>query len=83
MKAFFTCLAAVLTVGLVQCSAEAAKPYPLDVCPVSGEKLGSMGKPPELVQDGQQVKFCCKHCIADFEKEPSKYLKEIAEKAKK
>ena len=83
MKPLFTCLAMVLTLALVHCTAEAAKPYPLDTCPVSGEKLGSMGEPPVLVQGGQQVKFCCKHCIEDFKKDPEKYLKEIEAKSKK
>jgi len=83
MKVLFTCLAAGAALAFTQCSTQAAKPYPLDVCSVSGEKLGSMGEPPVLIKDGQQVKFCCKHCIADFERDPDKYLKEIAAKAKK
>ncbi len=57
------------------------KPYPLTTCIISGEKLGSMGKPPVLVVDGQEVQFCCKSCINDFNKDPQKYLKEIAAKA--
>ncbi|MFN0066740.1 MAG: hypothetical protein ACKVYV_03795, partial [Limisphaerales bacterium] len=44
----------------------AIKPYPLDVCIVSDEKLGSMGDPVVKVVDGQEVKFCCKNCIPDF-----------------
>lgn len=55
----------------------AAIPYPLDTCLVSGEKLGSMGKPPEIVYEGRQIKFCCKHCIPDFEKEPAKFLSKL------
>lgn len=58
------------------------KPYPLTTCIVSGDKLGEMGKPVVIVKDGQEVKLCCKSCIKDFNKEPEKYLKEIAEKAK-
>ena len=58
------------------------KPYPLKTCIVSGEKLGSMGKPPVAVVENQEVKFCCKSCIKDFNKDPQKYLKEIAVKAK-
>ncbi len=58
------------------------KPYPLKTCIVSGEKLGSMGKPAVLVVDGQEVQFCCKSCLKDFNKDPQKYLKEIAAKAK-
>lgn len=55
-------------------AAGSAKPYPMDTCLVSGEKLGSMGTPPEIVHEGQQIKFCCKSCIPDFEKDPAKFL---------
>lgn len=58
------------------------KPYPLSTCIVSGEKLGEMGKPVVIIKDGQEVKLCCKNCIKDFNKEPKKFLKEIAEKSK-
>lgn len=58
----------------------ATKPYPLDVCLVSGEKLGSMGEPVLKVVDGQEVKFCCKDCITDFDKEPTKFLTKLAAK---
>lgn len=67
---------------LTACGAD-AKPYPLATCIVSGEKLGEMGKPYEFVKEGQQVKLCCKSCLKDFNKEPAKFLKEIAEKAAK
>ena len=55
-----------------------AKPYTLDTCLVSGEKLGSMGEPIVKVYDGQQVKFCCGGCIKDFEKDKQKFLTKIA-----
>jgi hypothetical protein len=59
---------------------KAAKPYPLKTCIVSGEKLGGdMGKPYVFVEQGQEVKLCCKNCLKDFKKEPAKYLKKIAE----
>ena len=58
-------------------------PYPLDTGIVSGEKLGSMGDPYVFVKDGQQIQFCCRGCLKDFNKEPEKFLKEIAEKAAK
>lgn len=54
-----------------------AKPYPLKTCIVSDEKLGSMGDPIVEVYNGQQIKFCCKSCMADFKKEPQKYLAKI------
>ena len=58
----------------------ATKPYPLDVCIVSGEKLGSMGDPIVLVHQGQEVKLCCKSCKPDFEKEPAKFLSKLTPK---
>ncbi len=61
-------------------TATAAKPYPLDVCVVSGEKLGSMGKPYILVYQGQEVKLCCDGCKPDFEKEPAKFIAKLAAK---
>ena len=72
----------VLAAGLSFAADPAPKPYPLKTCIISGEKLGSMGKPPVLVVDNQEVKFCCKNCIKDFNKDPQKYLKEISAKAK-
>lgn len=58
-------------------SAVSAKAYPLDVCIVSDEKLGSMGAPYVTVHEGQEIKFCCKSCLPDFEKEPAKYLSKL------
>ncbi len=51
-----------------------AKPWPLTTCPVSNEKLGSMGAPLVFVFDGQQVKLCCKSCKPKFDAEPQKFL---------
>jgi len=61
-------------------SAGPAKAYPLDVCVVSGEKLGSMGKPVEFEYQGQQIKLCCKNCKPDFDKEPAKYIGKLSAK---
>jgi YHS domain-containing protein len=58
-------------------------PYPLNVCPVSDEKLGEMGKAYVFVYEGQEIKFCCSGCKKDFLKEPKKYLKKIKELAAK
>ena len=57
-----------------------AAAYPLDVCPVSGEKLGGdMGAPVVKQEDGRTVKFCCDECVKAFEKEPEKYNKKMDE----
>ena len=63
--------------------ATAGAPYPLKVCVVSGEKLGSMGKSFVHNHDGREVQFCCKSCLKDFNKDPQKYLKKIDAAAEK
>ena len=64
---------------------EAAKPYPLDKCLVSGEKIGADKdmKPHVFTVDGQEVKLCCKSCLKDFTKDKAKYMAKIAEAQKK
>ena len=57
--------------------AAAGKPYPLDVCIMSGEKLGSMGAPEVLVYEGREIKFCCSNCLDDFKKDPTAALKKL------
>jgi hypothetical protein len=61
---------------------EKAKPYPLDTCIVSDEKLGEMGKPYVFTHEGQEIKLCCKACLKDFNKAPAKYVKKIADAGK-
>ena len=36
-----------------------SKDYPLEVCAVSGQKLGSMGKPVDMIIGNRLVKLCC------------------------
>ncbi|MBC8001300.1 MAG: hypothetical protein H7X97_01815 [Opitutaceae bacterium] len=61
-----------------------AKPYPLKTCVVSDEAFGGdMGEPHVFIQDGQEVKLCCKSCLKDFKKETAKYMKKIADGPKK
>jgi YHS domain-containing protein len=55
------------------------KPDKLTTCPVSGDKLGEMGKAYVFEYKGQEVKLCCKNCKADFDKDPAKYIKKIRE----
>lgn len=61
-------------------AAAGVKPYPLDKCPVSDEKLGSMGDPIVFVHSGQEIKLCCKNCRKDFDAEPAKYLAKLTGK---
>ena len=57
----------------------AVKPYPLNYCLVSGDKIGGdMGTPVTTNYMGQQIIFCCKDCVKDFNKNPQKYLKKLA-----
>jgi YHS domain-containing protein len=58
------------------------KPYKLDTCAVSDEKLGDMGKPYSFEHNGQEFKLCCKSCKKDFDKDPAKYVKKFEQKQK-
>jgi|SRR6516162_2262479 YHS domain-containing protein len=64
-------------------SATPPKPDLLATCPVSGDKLGDMGKPYVFVYQGQEVKLCCPNCKGDFDKDPAKYVKMIRAADKK
>ncbi len=54
--------------------------YPLNVCPISGEKLGEMGDPVVKEYEGREVKFCCKNCVGTFEKDLKSSFKILDEK---
>ena len=57
-----------------------SEPYLLDTCPVSGQKLGSMGDPIVKTIEGREVKFCCGGCVGAFESDTEKHLAEIDKK---
>jgi YHS domain-containing protein len=61
--------------------AEQPKAYPLKICLVTGEAIPDLDKAPKLTHDGQEFKFCCAGCIAEFNKDPAKYHKLLADKA--
>lgn len=74
-------LAILSTIGVSACSprenakiAELKKDYPLTTCPVSGAKLGEMGKPVDYLHGTKLVRFCCSGCIQTFNESPDKYL---------
>ena len=72
--------ATVIAVSLTsQADDQKPKPYPLDTCLVCGMKLGSMGTPYVFVYRGQEIKICDKSEKADFDKDPDKYLKKLAD----
>ncbi len=93
MKTSLPFLALALATSLV-CSALTSraadtqtkpKPYPLTTCLVSDEKIGgdpSM-KPYVFVEDGQEIKLCCKSCLKDFKKDKAKLMKKVAAAEKK
>lgn len=69
---------ALLGLALASCSTSSgAKPYPYDVCIVSGNKLGSMGTPITKVHQGQQIKFCCEPCVEEFDENPAKFMAKL------
>jgi len=84
-----TLLALGITLGALTSSAladdkkETAKPYPLDKCVVSDEKLGEMGDPYVFTHEGREVKLCCKSCLKKFNADSAKYIKKIEEAEKK
>ena len=58
-------------------------PLLLTTCPVSGEKLGEMGKPFTFTYKDQEVKLCCKGCKKDFDKDPEKFITKVRAADKK
>lgn len=44
------------------------------VCPVSGQPLGSMGRPYKVRLQGRDVFLCCQGCEGPLRQEPDKYL---------
>jgi YHS domain-containing protein len=50
-----------------------------NICPVSGDKIGSVGKPIYVDYQGKRIALCCKDCAKDFKKNPAKYAS-LAEK---
>jgi YHS domain-containing protein len=76
-------LTALLAAALWTYGEEPKPSYPLATCVVSGEELGEHGEPFVYKYKGHEVRFCCKDCIGDFEKDPEKYLKMIEQAKKK
>ena len=82
MTRFLIAALGALALSAAAVTAEDAKPtaagtYPLKTCVVSGEELGSMGKPVVIQHEGKEVQFCCKSCMPKFKKDPAKYMKKL------
>ncbi|MEW5741215.1 MAG: hypothetical protein AB1938_19990 [Myxococcota bacterium] len=43
-------------------------------CPVSGEVFTVKADSPRVTLDGKTYFLCCDDCVADFQKDPAKYL---------
>jgi len=63
------------TSGAMTASSE-VRPYPLKKCIVTDDDLEA-GKEYTFVRNGQEIKLCCKDCLADFNKNPKKYLAKL------
>jgi len=59
------------------------KPYPMDTCIVSDEKLGSMGEAVTFTEGDQEIALCCGSCKKDFNKDKTAMLAKIHAAAKK
>lgn len=51
--------------------------WPLKTCPVSGEPMGSMGEPIDLVLGTRYVQLCCKGCNRSAKKDPAAFLDKL------
>jgi len=86
-KIHITTLSTILAFGLIACTedkgddsaAPSSDGYSMTVCPVSGEKLGSMGTPVVMTHEGTTVKLCCDHCTDKFKADPEKYVAMVKE----
>lgn len=51
------------------------KDYPLQVCPISGEKLGEGAQ--NIVHGTRLVRVCCGKCVGAFQKDPKAYMAQL------
>lgn len=65
-----------LVIGHVCAEGLAGKTKPQTNCPVMG---GKINKAIYTDHAGKRVYFCCKACIAEFRKDPEKYVKTLEE----
>ena len=48
--------------------------YPFEACPISRQKLVSMGEPVDYIVGNRLVRFCCTGCIGRFYRAPAVHL---------
>lgn len=51
--------------------------YPLETCPISGQKLGSMGDPVDMVIANRLVRLCCGGCNGKVIANPAEVLGQV------
>jgi len=52
-------------------------PYLLDICPISGNKLDSMGGAVVEIIDGREVRFCCGGCVPKFNEDKTAQFEKL------
>ena len=59
----------------------ASEPVKVDnkICPISGHKVGEMGKAKTVEYKGKVYNLCCSMCEKDFLKDPEAAIKKIEE----
>ena len=64
-------------------AAPAAQAAPVEIgnkiCPISGEKVGEMGKVETIEYKGKVYNLCCPMCKKDFLKDPEAAIKKLEE----
>lgn len=50
-----------------------------NVCPVSGEELGSVGPPVKVTVQGETFFLCCPDCRKKVDADPEKYIAKVKE----
>lgn len=51
------------------------------ICPVGGERLGSMGTPIKMTVEGRDVFICCEGCEDAVREDPEKYFVKLDQHA--
>lgn len=46
-------------------------------CPVSDERLGSMGTPVKVTHGDKTIFLCCENCVKKFQRDAEKYLAKL------
>lgn len=64
--------------GIQAAAIEAQKAsYPIQTCSVSGEELGSMGEPIDVLHNLRLVRLCCNGCARGFQRKPEETMKQL------